>query len=113
MAAHHLFAPSRAFVTGRCGKWYAWHDFTPGTAPTLYVTGECWPDLPGVKVSLQRASTQGPNPRVLVLDKVVTAQAGPSIALPLAVRYDEATVTEYTQIHIQPDSVFIDVVVSS
>src|SRR5262245_25590339 len=91
MTAHDLLAPSRAFVTGRCGKWYAWHDFTPGATPTLYVTGECWLDLPGVRVALKRASEQGPNPRILVLDKVVIARPGPPAALPLAVRYDEPT----------------------
>jgi hypothetical protein len=113
MFTDSLFAPSRAYVTDRCGKWYAWHDFTSGTKPTLYVTGECWSDVPGVSVSLRCAAKQGPNPRILVLDRVVVVQPGAALSPPLAVRYEETTVARYTQVHIQPDALFIDVVVLS
>jgi hypothetical protein len=113
MSDHSLFVPSRAYATDRCGKWYAWHDFSEGATPTLYVTGECQSDVPGVAVSLQRSARQGSNPRVLVLDKVVVAQSGSSTSRRLDVRYEEPTITRYTQVHIQPDALFIDVVVAS
>jgi len=112
MSPSSPFSPSRAFVSGRCGKWYAWHDFTQG-APTLYVTGECWPDMPGIRLVLKRAAAQEPNPRILVLEKVVTNLYEPHITPPIAMRYEECTFTKYTQVSIQPDRLFIDVVVVS
>jgi hypothetical protein len=113
MFDHSLFVPSRAYVSNRCGKWYAWHDFSEGATPTLYVTGECLADVPGLAVSLQRSVRQGSNPRVLVLDKVLVAQSGAMNSRRIDVRYEEPTITRYTQVHIQPDALFIDVVVPS
>jgi hypothetical protein len=77
------------------------------------VTGECLSDVPGVAVSLQRSASQGSNPRVLVLDKVMVAHSGSMTARRIDVRYEEPTITRYTQVHIQPDALFIDVVVPS
>jgi hypothetical protein len=113
MSTDSLFAPSRSYVSDRCGKWYAWHDFTAETAPTLYVTGECWSEMSGITVSLRRAAKQGANPRILVLDKIVVSQPNVACSRPFAVKYEEPTVTRYTQVHIQPDELFIDVLVSS
>jgi hypothetical protein len=108
-----LLAPTRAFITSRCGKWYAWHDFTGGTIPTLYVTGECSLDVRGVKVVLQRVNVQGANRRVLRLDKVVIAAPGADADTPVAIRFEERTSARYTQVHIQPDDLFIDVMVTA
>jgi hypothetical protein len=63
-------------------------------------------------VILRRAARQDLNPRVLVLDKCVAPSTASSM-LPVAVRYDEQTVAKYTQVRIEPDALFIDVVVAS
>jgi hypothetical protein len=112
MSDDALFTPSRAYVSDRCGKWYAWHDFTQRT-PRLYVTGECLTKLHGARVSLQRASVQGANPRILVLERVVVMERDSANSDRMEVRYEEATVNRFTQVLIQPDAMFIDVRVSS
>lgn len=114
MVPRDRLVSSRAYVDGRCGKWFAWHDFGAGATPTLYVTGECSIEIPGVQVLLRRAAVQGSNPRILVLDKVVAAAADAAREgwMLTSVRYDEATVAKYTQVIIQPDDVLVDVVLS-
>ncbi len=110
MTPADIYSPSRAFVTGRCGKWYAWHDFSGGGVPTLYVTGECWPDVPGIRLALQRSAAQGSNIRILVLETVVNNGHDPRVTPPNPMLYEEQTVARITQVCIQPDGLFLDVI---
>jgi hypothetical protein len=114
MIARDLLVTSRAYIGGRGGKWYAWHDVTAGAAPTLYVTGECALEIPGVRVVLKRAVRQGADGRILVLEKVAVPapEAAADAGMHTSVRYDEPTVVLFAQVLIQPDDVLLDVVVA-
>jgi hypothetical protein len=102
-------------AVGQCGNWYAWHDFMPGRTPTLRVTGQCTFGTPGFIVTLTKASPQGINPKILILDKSVTPPTGvvTQVVTTVDVRYEEETSTKYDQVHIRPDNAFVDVVITS
>ena len=94
-----------------CSDWYASHDHMPGRPKTLHVSGKCEFPTAGYTVELKPASPQGINPKIYILNKIVTPPPGPAadVLTTVEVRYDEKTDTEYDQVQIEPDSVFIDV----
>jgi len=100
---------------GQCGNWYARQDFMPGSTPTLRVTGRCTFGTPGYTVVLKRAEPQGINPRILILDKVVTPPTGivTQVVTTIDVSYEEETSTKYEQVQIRPDGPIIDVEITS
>ncbi len=103
-AAAKKAAPTKG-GTIRCQKWEAFHDFMPGTTPTLRVTGVCYTPTPGYTIKLVPASPQGINPKILILNKVVTPPKGivPQVITKVDVRYEKKTKTKYTHVQIEPD----------
>lgn len=101
----------KASATIRCGKWTAYHDFMPPRTPTLRVTGECTTPTPGYRIRLEPAVPQGINPKILLLNKIVTPPTGPrpQVLSKVEVRYSKRTRTEYTSVTILPDGVTIRV----
>ena len=96
---------------GKCGNWKAWLDVMPPGTPTLHVTGECVFPTSGYKVKLKPAVPQGINPKILLLQKIVTPPTG--IGLPVLtkviVNYTQKTKTKYTNVTILPDNVTVKV----
>jgi len=96
---------------GKCSAWKAVHDHRSKPGPTLHVTGECeFPRL-GYQVELKRATPQGTNPTILILERVVTppVEGSGSAFETVKVEYSEQTDIEYTQVTIVPDNVTVDV----
>ena len=96
---------------GECSNFRAYYNLEPGAEPVLYVTGQCTFRTTGYRVELRRAEPQGINPKILILEKLVTPPSGftaPAIWT-LDVRYEEQTRTRYSQVHIVPDDVLVNV----
>jgi hypothetical protein len=75
-----------------CEDWYAYHDFMPGSAPTLHVGATCTAPTNGYHFSLVRQVPQGTNPRDLLLRLVVEeAQFANEVETTYEVRYLEDT----------------------
>ena len=76
----------------------------PGSMGLLYVIGTCVFPTTGWAVRLERAVPQGANPKILILNKIVTPPTG--IVLPVItsvpVRYEELPPVEYEKVDIQP-----------
>jgi len=106
---------TRQPAVGKCRNWYAWHDFMPIGTPTLRVKGECTFGTPGYTVVLKKAEPQGINPRILILDKVVTPPTGvvAQVVTTVPVGYEEETSTKYDEVEIRPDGARIKVKITS
>lgn len=94
-----------------CKDWKAVHNFMPPGPARLWVAGKCTFPTPGYKVTLKRAVPQGINPKILLLEKVVTRPTGPEpdVVTTIDVRFEEKTDTEYTDVQILPDGVTVKV----
>jgi len=94
----------RAIKPGHCGGWYAWIDKMPGAPEKLFVIGTCVFPTTGWTVELRRASPQGINPKILLLDKIVTPPTGIvlEVITTVHVRYEEFPPTGYEQVTIIP-----------
>jgi len=97
--------------------WKAWHDFMPGSQPTLHVKGTVTVPTSGYTAKLQPATPQGINPAIYLIDLIVTPPAPDEIVspvlTPLEVYYMEITSQNYTQVSILPDGIIVDVEVVS
>lgn len=93
-----------AIKAGQCGGWYAWINKMPGGSPRLFVIGTCVFPTTGWNVRLERAVPQGINPKILILNKIVTPPAGIvlQVITRVAVRYEEFPPIDYEQVDIQP-----------
>lgn len=91
--------------------WQAIHDFMPPSPARLRVTGECAMPTPGYKLSLTRATPQGINPQILILDLAVEPPSGivSQVVTTIKVRYDETTNQHYDSVMIQPLQVTVPV----
>lgn len=93
--------------------WSAWHDFMPGSPPTLHVTGKVNCPTSGYKASLVPHTPQGINPAIYLLDLVVVPP-GPDEVVTEAftdidVHYHEDTRKHYDQVTILPEDITVDV----
>ena len=103
--------PAQQAPQGDCRNWAAWIDREPPGEATLHVTGECEFPTGGFTVELRRHEPQGFNPRVLLLDKVVTPPSGPAtqVITTVDVRYREETTAGFDTVTILPDGPSIEV----
>lgn len=94
-------------------NWNAWHDFMPGSAPTLHVAGEVTVPTTGYTAKLEPAVPQGINPSIYLLKLVVLPPEQSEIVLQvitdLPVKYSEDTSNSYTSVQILPENISVDV----
>ena len=94
-------------------NWKAWHDFMPGSAPTLHVAVEVTVPTSGYTAKLEPAMPQGINPSIYLLNLVVISPEPGEIVLPtftdLPVNYSEDTSNPYTSVQILPENITVDV----
>lgn len=104
-------APAPKGGTIDCRQWEAFHDFMPGRRPTLRVSGVCRTPTPGYRIRLVVAEPQGINPKILLLEKVVTPpkKPQPDVITTVEVRFSKRTRVEYTHVTILPDGKTIKV----
>jgi hypothetical protein len=86
-------------------RWYAWHDWMPGSKPTLLVKGELSFASPGYRARLEKHDLQDEGEGTLVLDLYIEASEGSgdktlSTKEVQEVRYEEQTNTPYQDIMI-------------
>jgi hypothetical protein len=87
-----------------CDGWYAYHDFMPGSSPTLHVGATCTAPTNGYHFSLVRHEPQGVNPRDLLLRLVVDeSEFANDVVTTYDVHYGEDTETRYDSVSIVPD----------
>ena len=65
---NRVYEPSR--------RWYAWHDWMPGSKPTLFVTGELTFVSPGYRARLEKHDPQDEGEETLVLDLYIETSDG-------------------------------------
>ena len=86
-------------------KWQANHDFMPPQPARLSVTGTCQMPTPGYKLSLEKATPQGINPAILLLNLKIQKPGGivseVITATPVS-PYEEKTATHYKSVTILP-----------
>jgi hypothetical protein len=96
----------KASNQGKCTGWAAVEDRMPPGPPTLRVTGQCKFPTHGFKVTLKKAVPQGINPKILLLNKVVTPPSGIVIQTPEVVQVSykqKVKAGQYTNVTILPD----------
>ena len=87
-----------------CEKAYAYHDFMPGSPPTLHVGITCTAPTNGYHFSLVRHEPQGINPGDLLLRLVVSeSEFANEVVTTYEVHYREDTDTRYDTVSIVPD----------
>jgi hypothetical protein len=92
-----------AQVAWTCEGWYAYHDFMPGSPPTLHVGATCAAQTSGYHFSLVREEPQGVNPSVLLLRLVVEAsEFANEVVTTYELHYREDTETSYDSVSIVP-----------
>jgi hypothetical protein len=96
---------------GKCADWKAWHDSEPGGPATLHVTGKCTFPTGGYQVELKPAKSQGINPRIYIVEKIVHPPTGAAndVVTEVEVHYTEKTNARYDEVSIVPDKVTIPV----
>lgn len=87
-----------------CGDWYAYHDFMPGSPPTLRVGATCTAPTNGYFFALVREEPQGTNPSDLLLRLVVEE---PTVANKVVTHYYPQFV-EDTDFHYDTASIVPD-----
>jgi hypothetical protein len=85
--------------------WYAWHDWMPGSPPTLHVSGELSFASPGYRASLKKHNPQEEGEETLVLDLIIEASEDSGDKAETTedvqeVRYREDTDTQYQNVMI-------------
>jgi hypothetical protein len=102
-------------TTENCKDWTAILDTMPPRKPRLRVNGKCTFPTPGYKVVLRLRHPQGFNPKILMLDKVVTPPTGiePQVVTTIDVSYHQETDVIYSEVEILPDGAKIKVEVVS
>ena len=87
-----------------CESWYAYHDFMPGSPPTLHVGATCTAPTNGYRFSLARQEPQGINPQDLLLRLVVDeSEFANEVVTVYQVHYREDTDMRYDSVSILPD----------
>lgn len=84
----------------------AWIDKQPGAGNPIHVTGMVEVPTGGWKGELLRATPDGINPQILLLDLTLTKPTGPAteVISKISVRYDETPArVEYTNVQIRAD----------
>jgi hypothetical protein len=92
-------------VPGACSNWQAWYA-TKSSESVLNVCGRCEFPTSGFTVKLVRKEPQGINPRILLLERVVTPPTGQvaQVVTMQEVSYSEkAARGQFTQVTILPD----------
>ena len=100
-------AAAGSIAIGQCGDWAAWIDKMPGAAHRLHVSGSCVFPTSGYKVTLRRATPQGINQRILILDKDVTAATGVvlEVITTVPMKYEEPAPNDFDSVEIRPGPV--------
>ena len=100
---------------GEDESWEAWHDFMPGSPPTLHVIGVRTCPTPGFTLTLEPAEPQGANPRDYILRIVERepTEAVQEVVTTTEIRYREDTETRYDTVSIVPGGPTIDVKITS
>lgn len=87
-----------------CENWYAYHDFMPGSPPTLHVGATCTAATNGYHFSLVRQEPQGINPKDLLLRLVVEEpDFANDVVTAYGVHYREDTEFRYDSVSVLPD----------
>jgi hypothetical protein len=90
--------------------WWAIEDRMPPGPPRLRVVGKLLAPTTGFKATLEPTVPQGINPRILMLDLLVTPPSGvePQVITPLSVRFEkEVKQGEHTSGHIRADGTLL------
>lgn len=88
----------------RCDEWHAYHDFMPGSPPTLHVGATCTAPTNGYRFALVRHEPQGINERDLLLRLLVAeADISNDVITSYEVHYSEDTDMRYDSVSILPD----------
>jgi hypothetical protein len=87
-----------------CEDWYAYHDFMPGSPPTLRVGAACTAPTNGYSFVLIREEPQGTNPSDLLLRLVVVESPfANEVVTVYEPQYAEDTDVHYDTASILPD----------
>jgi hypothetical protein len=93
--------------------WSAWHDFMPGSPPTLHIKGKIIFPTPGYSAVLVPRVPQGINPTIYLFDLVVTKPSDSSGDerghFEEEVGYSEDTSEHYTDVKIYPEEISVPV----
>jgi hypothetical protein len=104
----HVLAPRTESIEAQaawtCETWHAYHDFMPGSAPTLHVSATCTAPTNGYLFALGRAEPQGINPKDLLL-RLTALESGfaNEVVTTYAIEYREDTEFRYETVSIVPD----------
>jgi hypothetical protein len=98
-------------------NWKAWHDFMPGSEPTLHVTGQVTAPTTGYSASLVPHTPQGINPAIYIFDLIVIPpnpnQVVHQTVTTFDVSYEEDTRKSYSHVTILPDNIMVEVTITS
>lgn len=98
-------------------NWKAWHDFMPGSDPTLHVKGEITVPTTGYAANLVPHKPQGINPAIYIFDLIVTppdpSQIVHQTVTTLPVSYQENTSQKYSHVTILPENITEEVTITS
>lgn len=98
-------------------NWKAWHDFMPGSEPTLHVKGEVTAPTTGYSASLIPHQPQGINPAIYLFDLVVVPPGPGQIVqetiTTFEVPYQEDTRKKYSHVTILPENITEEVTIVS
>ncbi|HYG33995.1 MAG TPA: hypothetical protein VEC99_04380 [Clostridia bacterium] len=105
-------APSSASTSSTLELgWTAVHDFMPPGPAKLRVKGVIMMPTPGYRLNLTRATPQGINPAILLLNLDITPPTGiqPQVLTPTPVAYEEQSNERYRSVQIEPIHELVDV----
>jgi hypothetical protein len=99
---------------GENERWEAWHDFMPGSSPTLHVVGVRTCPTPGFALTLEPVEPQGINMRDYRLQIVERKPEGavPEVITPTEIQYREDTESRYDTVSIVPGGPTIEVTIT-
>jgi hypothetical protein len=90
-------------ATWSCDDWYAYHDFMPGSPPTLRVGAKCTARTSGYCFTLVPAAPQGTNPGDLLMHLLVEIpETANDVVTTYEVQYVEETDQRYDTVSIVP-----------
>lgn len=94
-----------------CDDWSAWYNVQPVAPKTLHIAGTCTFYL-GTKAKLvPRTPPPGTNPKIYVVDLVITRPKGRAshLIVPVQVHYSKQTDNQYDSVNIEPDHASVPV----
>ena len=87
-----------------CENWHAYHDFMPGSPPTVRVSTTCTAPTNGYHFALIRQEPQGINPQDLLLRLLVyESDVANEVVTLYDIHYSEDTEMRYDSVSIVPD----------